>query len=266
MRSLRFCHVTTFYPPHNFGGDGITVQRLCQALVRRGHHVTVVYDPAAFSALNNGRAPVAEPELDGVEVVPLRSRLRSLPLVLGHQFGRPVVYTRQIERRLALGNFDVIQFHNVSLLGGPGIFRIGRATKLYMAHDHWLVCPTHVLWRHNREPCPGRQCLRCVLRHHRPPQAWRYIGVLERASRYIDAFIALSEFSRAKHREFGFSAEMEVLPCFLPERVGTQPVAMGSRPHLRPYFIYAGRLEALKGVREVVTLFRHYREADLLIA
>ena len=23
MRPLRFCHLTTFYPPHNFGGDGV---------------------------------------------------------------------------------------------------------------------------------------------------------------------------------------------------------------------------------------------------
>ena len=266
MRPLRFCHFTTFYPPHNFGGDGITVQRLCQALARHGHHVTVVHDPAAFRALNQGPAPLVEPETDGVEVVRLRSGLGTLPLLLNHQLGRPVVNSRQIEKRLALGDFDVIQFHNVSLLGGPGIFRMGRATKLYMAHDHWLICPTHVLWRHNREACPERQCLRCVLHHHRPPQAWRYTGALQRASRHLDAFIALSEFSRAKHREFGFSAEMEVLPCFLPDRAPTETLATGTRPHQRPYFVFAGRLEALKGLQEVVALFRHYAEADLLIA
>ncbi len=28
MKPLRFCHVTTFYPPYNFGGDGIGIQRL----------------------------------------------------------------------------------------------------------------------------------------------------------------------------------------------------------------------------------------------
>ena len=30
---LRFCMVTTFYPPYSYGGDGITVQRLATALV-----------------------------------------------------------------------------------------------------------------------------------------------------------------------------------------------------------------------------------------
>ena len=44
MPALRFCMVTTFYPPHSFGGDAIAVQRLARALVRRGHEVSVVSD------------------------------------------------------------------------------------------------------------------------------------------------------------------------------------------------------------------------------
>jgi len=143
---------------------------------------------------------------------------------------------------------------------------MGRATKLYTAHDHWLICPTHALWRHNREPCVRQECVRCVLRHRRPPQAWRYTGALERATKYIDAFIALSEFSRAKHREFGFGAEMEVLPCFLPDLSSDELGAPRPLLHPRPYFIFAGRLEALKGVHDIVAAFRHYEQADLLIA
>src|ERR1700682_4580848 len=44
VRGLRFCFITTFYPPYNFGGDGIAVQRLARALIRRGHCVTVIHD------------------------------------------------------------------------------------------------------------------------------------------------------------------------------------------------------------------------------
>jgi glycosyltransferase involved in cell wall biosynthesis len=267
MSALRFCHLTTFYPPYNFGGDGINVQRLCQALVRRGHHVTVVHDLDAFVALNDDPVPLPAPEPDGVEVVLLQRRLGKLSLLLTHQLGRPVLNGRKIARVLAGGNFDVIHFHNVSLVGGPGLLRMGSGTKLYTAHDHWLVCPTHVLWRHKREPCPARQCLRCVLRHGRPPQVWRYTGALERAAAHIDAFIALSDFSRVKHREFGFSAEMEVLPCFIPDPDAATAMASAlPPPHHRPYFLFAGRLEALKGVHEVVSLFQRYEEADLVIA
>ena len=42
MAGLRFCSLTTFYPPFNFGGDGIDVQSPARALAARGHHVTVI--------------------------------------------------------------------------------------------------------------------------------------------------------------------------------------------------------------------------------
>ena len=54
MSALRFCFLTTFYPPYNFGGDGIGIQRLARALVKRGHHVTVVHDADAFDVLHEG--------------------------------------------------------------------------------------------------------------------------------------------------------------------------------------------------------------------
>ena len=204
MRPLRFCHVTTFYPPYNFGGDGIGIQRLVRALNRRGHHNTVIHDVDAFSMLAKGRAPGPGEEPSGVEVIGLRSGIGSVSTLLTQQLGTPVATRGKLERIFAAGNFDVINYHNISLVGGPGILALGNAVKLYMAHEHWLVCPSHVLWRHNRELCSGRECLRCVLNFGRPPQWWRSNGSLARMARHVDAFIAMSEFSRNKHREFGF--------------------------------------------------------------
>ena len=249
MSRLRFCFFTTFYPPFNFGGDGVVVERLARALVARGCDVTVVHDRDAYRALRPGPDPaVPEPDLPGLRIISLESRLGRLSLLLSHQCGRPVVHARRIRRLLRDGDFDVLTFHNVSLLGGPGLLGFGGDTpKIYMAHEHWLVCPTHTLWRHNRELCTGRQCVRCTLRYRRLPQLWRWTGQLRRQSRHVDTFIAMSEFSRQKHREFGFDRPMEVLPCFLPP---VRPVADGaceSSPHPRPYFLYVGRLERLKG-------------------
>ncbi len=34
---MRFCMVTTFYPPFHFGGDATYVRALSRALVARGH-------------------------------------------------------------------------------------------------------------------------------------------------------------------------------------------------------------------------------------
>ena len=156
MTTLRFCMLTTFYPPYSFGGDAIGIQRLSRALVRRGHQVTVVHDTDAYNVLHRGVEPQV-PDLDrdeGVEVVRLRSQMPGLSTLLTQQSGRPMVNGRRIARLIADGKYDVVNFHNVSLIGGPGIFRYaGDAVTLYMAHEHWLVCPMHVLWRHHRERC-----------------------------------------------------------------------------------------------------------------
>lgn len=261
-RSLRFCMVTTFYPPFNFGGDGIGVQRLSRALAARGHEVCVVHDVDAYDALRRGPLPHPVTDDEGVEVIGLRSAAPALSSLVTHQTGRRLLNAGHLREVLEGRDWDVIVFHNLSLVGGPAALRLGSAVKLYMAHEHWLVCPTHVLWRHDREPCEGRQCVRCSVRHRRPPQLWRWSRLLERQLRHVDGFIAMSEFSRDKHREFGLDRNMDVLPYFLPD----EPPASGPSPHPRPYFLAVARLERIKGIDTVIPLFDQLPSVDLLVA
>jgi glycosyltransferase involved in cell wall biosynthesis len=255
--------VTTFYPPRSFGGDGIAVQSLARALVRRGHHVTVICDDDAYRTLS-GNHTHAPPEVDdGVVVHRLRSRLGAIAIGLTQQSGRPIVHGRLIARILDRGNFDVIHYHNVSLVGGPAVLTYGDAIKLYTAHEHWLVCPTHVLWRYGKEPCPARDCVRCQLTYRRPPQLWRHTGLLERQLSMVDAFIAVSRFSRDKHHEFGFPREMEIIPGFVRDPGAPR---RASSPGERPYFLFVGRIEKLKGLDDVVQRFATFHDADLRIA
>lgn len=267
-RPLRFCMFTTFYPPYSFGGDAIGIQRLSRALVRRGHHVTVVHDIDAYNALHRGAEPKPIPNDEGVEVVGLRSGVRVLSPLLTQQLGRPVLNAGRIASILNDGVFDVVNFHNVSLVGGPGLFRFaGDAVSIYMAHEHWLICPMHVLWKDGRERCEKPECFRCTLHYRRPPQLWRRAGLLEREIARVDAVIAMSEFSRDMHRRRGFEREMEVLPYFLPDPESDEmPVAAGAAPHDRPFFFFAGRLERIKGLQEVIPVFARYPGADLVIA
>lgn len=264
---LRFCMITTFYPPFHFGGDAIAIQRLSRGLARRGHHVEVIADTDAWRALADGPAPEDPPDPHGVVVHRLSSRLGVLSELLTHQLGRPVVHRRRIRQIVDEGDFDVVNFHNVSLVGGPGLFSLGNpeAVRLYMAHEHWLVCPTHVLWRHGRERCDERECMRCLAHYGRPPQLWREGGVVTRGLDPVDRFLAISEFSRRKHREFGFPREMEVLPYGLPEREDAEATE-GAPPQERPYFLFVGRLEDIKGLDEVIPAMASYPQADLVIA
>jgi glycosyltransferase involved in cell wall biosynthesis len=264
MRPLRFCFLSTFHPPYSFGGDAIDVERFAGALTSRGHEVTVVHDLDAYAVLAHGDR-VSPPKTNGIEVIGLRSRLGPLSPLLTQQMGRPVAHGRRLRRLFRERRFDVVIFGNVSLVGGPGALSLGGdAVRVYLAQEHWLVCASHVLWRHNREACDGRQCLRCVLRHRRPPQLWRYTGYLERQLRHVDVFVARSEFSRDKHKEFGFPRPMEVLPYFLPARA-PDPAADGPSPHDRPYFLFVGRLERIKGLDTVIPVMAGYPDADLLV-
>lgn len=254
----RVALVTTFYPPFHHGGDAIAVRNLAGALARRGHDVTVVHDTDGYRALAGEPSEAARQEAaasapPGVRVVALRTRSPALSTLVTQQTGQPGLKRAALEAALA-GPFDVIHYHNVSLVGGPATLAMGRATvKLYTAHEHWLVCPTHVLWRHGREPCETRQCVRCTLRAHRPPQLWRRPETMDDALRAVDVVIAQSAFSRDRHRSFGLRRAMEVLPQFLPP---APPRADAGTDDPRPYVLFVGRLEAMKGLADVVPLFR----------
>ena len=140
----------------------------------------------------------------------------------------------------------------------------GDGLKIYEAHEHWLVCPTHVLWRYNREICDARKCISCAISHRRPPQLWRNLKFFTRQLDHVDTFIAKSEFSRVKHKEFGFPKEMQVVPYFLPDKPEAQ-VKNNAPSNDRPYFLFVGRLEKIKGLDQIIPAFVNYPHADLLI-
>ena len=262
---LRFCLVTTFYPPYHFGGDAIFVHRLAEALAARGHSVDVIHSEDAWRLKHQSEAPAEWPQHPLVRRHPLKTRYPFIAATASHQLGQPVAYGKRLRRLLDDGNYDVIHFHNISLMGGPGVLRFGKALKLYAAHEYWLVCPTHALFTFNREACTERHCLRCTLHSRRPPQLWRYTGLLERCTREVDLFLMPSRFSLDRHRADGLERPMAVLPHFVP--VPAEHELADSGPDgSEPYFLYAGRLEKLKGVQDLVELFKTYRQASLWIA
>jgi glycosyltransferase involved in cell wall biosynthesis len=261
--------VTTFYPPHTFGGDGVQVQRLAQALSRRGHEVSVVYAPGAFSLLGPKEADdhvdIGSASREGVEVAvhALDRAGGKLEALLVQQTGRPVLFRGEIERLLEASGGrapDVIHYHNVSLVGGLGVLRMGSAVKLYTPHEYWLVCPTHLLFRYNREICRERTCIRCTLRAGRPPQVWRSRRLLDRSIAEIDSFIFPSRLTESVHRQHGIERPGHVMPHFLPDEYFEAARRRGARQDdIEPFFLYVGRMDAVKGVDR---LARHFAESS----
>ncbi len=257
--------VTTFYPPYNFGGDGIFVYRLSHALADRGHQVVVVHNPDAFRLLTDSGPFLGFEEHPNVERIELRSRLGRLNVVGVQQTGHPCAYAGQLRSILEDKSLDLIHFHNVSLMGAPATLKMGTAPKIYTTHEHWLVCAMHVLWKFDKEPCETRDCVRCQLAGHRPPQMWRHTDALSSALQAIDLLLAPSQFAYDKHRELGITRPMEYFPHFVPEPVPQESEAPIPDAGDRPYFLYVGRLERIKGVDSLIRAFRKFTSANLLI-
>jgi glycosyltransferase involved in cell wall biosynthesis len=267
-QSLRFCLVTTFYPPYNFGGDGIYAHRLANGLAQLGHQVTVLHSPTAYEMLAGTKPSDSYDDHKNVTVRPIRTPLGKLGLLAVQQLGRPGLQAPALRQWLDGGDFDVIHYNNVSLLGGPHVFRYGTGLKLCTLIEHWLVCPMHVLWKFDREVCTKPSCFLCTIHGRRPPQLWRYTGLMRRATRSIDAFIGPSQFTMRMHRERGLQGTMIQLPLFHTEpETGPEPspsVSEGSDK--RPYFLFVGRLERIKGLQTIIPTFRDLPDVDLVVA
>lgn len=263
--------ITTFYGPQSFGGEASYVERLARALVRRGHEVEVVHDADAFEVVRGGAPLRPWPEQpEGVTVHTLSSRTGALGPLWTHQSGGPGLRAARLRHILREGAFDVVHFHNISLLGGPGVLEMdcgaSRPVRLMSLHDYWLICPMHLLWKLDRKVCDGPQCVRCMLHGRRPPQLWRRTGRSVRGLRALDAVLAPSRYCAEVHRQHGVDARIITLPHHLP--ADWAPGANG-RPSWfspRPYFAAAGRLVEEKGFRGLIELMRDLPELDLKLA
>ncbi len=268
---MKFCMLTSFFGVHSFGGDSAYVDRLSRALARRGHEVHVIYCRDAFELVRGSypdrdyRAP------EGVHVHGIRSRLGPLSPLWTQQTGHPGPKWPQIREIVRQVGPDVVHFHNLSLIGGPGLLLrdFGSATRLMTAHEHWLVCPMHVLWRSDDRLCDRPKCHRCSVASGRPPQLWRHGDLMRRGLARLDRLIVPSQAAAKTHRDRGIDRAIDVLPYFLPQDwpFARRPeVRIPESDRQRPYFVCVGRLEKIKGFQDVIGLMNRFPEMDLRIA
>ena len=244
------------------------IHRLAHALGDAGHHIDVVHCTDAYHLLHPGMPEIQFAEHPNVKVHSLSTRYRWLSPFITQQTGSTGLKRRQILEVLDAKSYDVVHFHNMSLIGAEALTfepKRGPAVKLYTAHEHWLICPTHVLWKFGSRPCEKPDCFRCSLLAKRPPQWWRYTGLLEKNSLHVDQFVAPSRFTANMHAERGFVRPVAHLPYFI-ERADADWMNPGPRPQEKPYFLFVGRLEVIKGLQTLIPIWNRAGDYDLLVA
>lgn len=267
---MKFCMLATFFGSQSFGGDAAFVERLCALLLSAGHEVHVVHSADAYEVVRGDEPGRSDALPDGLRVHTLSTRSPVLSTLWTHQTGRMGLQGEQIRKVVERERFDVLHFHNVSLLGAPEIFSVrgGResAVRLMTAHEYWLMCPMHVLWKFDRRVCERPQCVRCTVRSGRPPQLWRHGGAIERGLERLDALICPSRFALEKHRARGVRAPLVHLPYFLPSNWGAGAPGRPPSSNGRPYVAAAGRLVKLKGFQELIDVMGSLPDVDLRLA
>lgn len=257
---MRICLITTFFPPLHFGGDGIFVANLANSLARAGHQVHVIHCADSFWLTRGTVEPSPVSIHPGIVVHTLSSSLGAFSPLLTQATGEPWLKRTKIAKILALG-FDVIHWHNLSLIGGPGALDLGTGVKLCTLHDYWFICPTHILFKNNEAACLTRECFQCQLHYRRPPQLWRYRDSIKHGIQHVDRFIAPSHFVQEQFCKDPLSIRATLLPHFLPGPLLPCP----DKTSDSGYFLFCGRLEKAKGLQTILPVFRKTQHR-LLIA
>jgi len=239
---LKFLMVTSFYPPYHVGGACTHVYYLANELAKQGHEVHIVFSMDAYRLKRNGKPKKNYVNHENVILHRIDTPLGRLTPLTTYMTGK-IPFKAKLQK-IFEQDFDIIHYHNVSLFG-PDIFKMGKGLKLYTAHDHWLVCAYNDMYNGTEVCKVPRMCPLCLARNIRPPQLWRgkeidlsMINKIIAPSRYIQRFLK-------KH----CSVDSVLIPNFVPgppEVTGTQG----------DYFLYAGMLEDIKGIRELVQVFR----------
>jgi len=253
---MKILMVSSFYPPYHVGGACMHVYYLANALAEKGHEVHVLYSQDAYFLKRKKKPNGKYPNHKNVILHALKTPIGKFSPLFTYITGK-TLFNSQI-RKVFDEKYDIIHYHNVSLFG-PDIFSYGNAKKVYTAHDHWLVCPLNDMLE-NGHVCekPGKlKCQKCLTRHKRPFQLWRFKK--RDMLKEIDVIISPSEYLKGfllKHKQKG---NIVVLPNFVPD-VPNIPKSI-----TKDYFFFAGMLEDSKGIRELVEIFKG-RKDQLVIA
>lgn len=261
---MRVLITTDVFPPV-CGGSGWSTHALARGLRARGHEVTVVRP-------RTGRGGAAGGEYDGFRPLEFRSWAPAVPYARNY-FRNERLYRRLARYLTALireRRMDVVHAQHL-LTGPPSIVaaRAARVPAVCTVRDYWPLCYWSDLLRDPAaaDVCPSctpGMMTRCVRPRAGPlwPLALPLIPYMranlrrkQRALARADAVVAVGSAIARDLRER--SAELAgTFVTTIPNPVDVRRIraeAEDQAPPLeRPYLLYAGKLDANKGVSQLL--------------
>lgn len=244
--------VNNLYPPIMAGGAELVVAWLCEALVARGHRVTVI------SCCGPEQEPMPIEHRNGVEVIRFfppnvywnfaRREQPRYNKALWHMIDAWNIAAGQRVRSILLGaRPDVLHTH---LLDGFSASVWRQAKRLgvpvvHTAHDYHLLCPRAFLLTRDWKLCtaPSTGC--------RLYRSWHM-----RTTRYVDFFASPSQFLLDYHRTRGLRAIASgVVHNGIPVPEDAAAVRASRAVDGKTQFLLMCRLTPEKGVRTVLQAF-----------
>ena len=259
---MRVLQVNKFL--HTVGGTETVLFQTADLLKARGHEVS-------YFAMQDGRnrpveeAPyfVSNVEYGAHGLRRVSERLR-LPFVAG-RFLHSREAAQKIEALIEERKPEIAHVHNIYHQISPSILaplRRRGIPAVMTLHDYKMVCPNYMMFANGSvcERCKGHRYYEAFLQKcvkdsrlssalcTTEAYAHRMTGAY---AKNIAAYIAPSQFMREKMIEFGMDASRLVhLPNFLNLETYEPRYETGA------YFVYAGRIERIKGISTLIEAIR----------
>jgi glycosyltransferase involved in cell wall biosynthesis len=256
---MRVLQIHKFFYPH--AGSETVLFHTRQLLTERGHEVVdfAMEHPDNTASSYSG---YFAPQRDYVNRSrPLPSRVRDALSSVYSLSAR-----RQLRRLLEDARPDVAHMHIIShqlTLSVVDELAQQSVPSVQTLHDYKIGCPSYQLYR-DGQPCslcttgPVENVFlhRCI-KGSRPASLLAAIEARLARERHsyakIDAYVAPSAFAGRVATAAGVEpSTVHVIPNFLPAEEIAGPVAPLEEP---PRFFFAGRLQAVKGVREMLDAY-----------
>lgn len=257
MKNYRILQIHNFYQIP--GGEDVVVRNEKRLLEEHGHQVFTYY---------RTNKELAE-----------RGKLGKLLLPFTAVFS--VRTYREVKKLIKENQIDIVHVHNTLTMVSPSVFYAAFQCKVPVVqtlHNFRMLCPAGSFFRDNVicEECVAHG-MRCAIRHkcYRNSklqtfvsaailQIHRLVGTYRRVN-----FICLTEFNRKKLLE-SLDGRRQIVD---PERVYIKPnftfaeevVPSDIQPE-EEYFLFAGRVEALKGIDIAIKAFENLPDKKLYIA